>query len=483
MLARWSQEGGYREVLRIGLPLVVSFGSTSLIHFTDRVFLANYSLEAIAAALPAGIVSFLFTCFFMGVAGYVNVFIAQYTGAGALQRVGASLWQGIYFSLGAAVFLALLYFIAEPLFALSGHPPEVRVQEVIYFEILTLGAGLVVISTALSCFFSGRGLTRPVMVTNLIAAAINIPLDYMLINGVGPFPEMGIAGAAIATVSSLLVMTLVFVALIFLPKDHRQFGVLSARAFDRELFRRLMNFGLPGGVQFFVDIFAFTFFVFMVGRLGSIELAATNIVFAINTLAFLPMIGLSITASTMVGQALGANRPELAVFSADSGLRMTLVYMSAIVLVFILAPEPLLSLFSNPKTQPGNHEAIMRTGVVLLGFVAFYTMFDGFAIVLSGALRGAGDIKFVTATMAIASFCVMLLPVFVLVEFTNAGLYWVWTCAALYILTLTVVFWLRYRGGKWQEMRVIEQDPGRGRPRESMPETELKQGPGPAPHI
>jgi len=439
---------------------VVSFGSTSLIHFTDRVFLANYSLEAIAAALPAGIVSFLFTCFFMGVAGYVNVFIAQYIGAGAMRRVGAALWQGIYFSLGAAVLLALLYFLAEPMFAYSGHPPAVRVQEVIYFQIVTLGSGLVVISTALSCFFSGRGLTRPVMVINLISAGVNIPLDYLLINGVGPFPEMGIAGAAVATVASQLVMTLLFAWLVFAPKSHREFGVLSDHRLDRELFRRLMRFGLPGGLQFFVDIFGFTFFIFMVGRLGSVELAATNIVFAINALAFMPMVGLSVAVSTLVGQALGAERPALAVFATGNTLRLTLIYMGLMVLLFIFAPEPLLRIFSDPSAQPVNHQAIMETGVILLRFVAVYTMFDSLGIILGGALRGAGDIRFVTGAMAVVSFFFMLLPVYVLVELAHAGLYAVWYCAACYILVLALVFWLRYRNGKWQKMRVIEKNAG-----------------------
>jgi MATE family multidrug resistance protein len=400
---------------------------------------------------------------------------ANWPGAG--ERVGASLWQGIYFSLGSAILLALLYLVAEPLFRFSGHPPAVRAQEVIYFEILTLGSGLIVIGTALSCFFSGRGLTRPVMITNLISASVNIPLDYVLINGVGPFPELGIAGAAIATVTAQAVMVLLFTLLIFGHKEHRRFGIFSAWRFDAGLFKRLMSFGLPGGMQFFVDIFAFTFFVFMVGRLGSVELAATNIVFAINTMAFLPMVGLSIAVSTMVGQALGANRPAMAVFATGSTLRLTVVYMTLMVLVFIFAPEPLLSLFIDPQAQPADHQAIMQTGIVLLIFVAFYTMFDAVAIVLSGTLRGAGDIKFITATMATASFCVMLLPVWIMVEYTNAGLYPVWTCAAGYILVLNIVFWLRYRGGKWQAMRVIERDAG------PLPLEEGAAGPGPAPHI
>jgi MATE family multidrug resistance protein len=98
MIERWSRPYGYRQVLAISLPLVASMGSFTLMQFTDRVFLANYSVDAIAAALPAGIASFTCIAFFMGVANYTNAFVAQYTGARAFSRVGASLWQGIYFS-------------------------------------------------------------------------------------------------------------------------------------------------------------------------------------------------------------------------------------------------------------------------------------------------------------------------------------------------------------------------------------------------
>ncbi|NTV58779.1 MAG: MATE family efflux transporter, partial [Deltaproteobacteria bacterium] len=133
-------------------------GSFTVMQFTDRVFLANYSVDAIAAALPAGIVSFTLISFFMGVANYTNVFVAQYTGARAFNRVGASLWQGIYFSLGAAVLLALMVFLSDRIFDLIGHSPHIRSLEVAYFNVLTLGAGLVVLNSAIACFYTGRGL-------------------------------------------------------------------------------------------------------------------------------------------------------------------------------------------------------------------------------------------------------------------------------------------------------------------------------------
>lgn len=456
MLKRWSQPNGYRQVLAIGLPLVASFGTTSLIHFTDRVFLSNYAVDAIAAALPAGITSFLFLGFFMGVASYVNVFVAQYLGAGMQNRVGAALWQGIYFSLGAAVILASLYFLAEPLFMISGHPREIQHLEVTYFRILILGSGLVVMATSLSCFFSGQGLTRPVMMVNFVGAAVNIPLDYLLINGVGFFPEMGIAGAGLATVISQTVMVLLFGLCVFNHDNNIRFGVWRARAFDGKLFKRLMRFGLPGGIQFFLDIFAITFFIFMVGRLGRAELAASNIVFAISTMAFLPLVGFSIAVSTMVGQAIGARRPQDAVKATGSTLHVCLVYVALVATVFVFAPQWLLEMFRTRGGDVAAYGEIMDLGVVLLRFVAAYILFDALLNIYFGALKGAGDIYFVMWAISIVSVCLMIVPLFVGIEFFGVGIYYTWCWLTAYIATLGLIFRWRYRRGKWQSMRVIE---------------------------
>ena len=459
MLRRWSQPNGYRHVLAVGLPLVVSFGSTSLIHFTDRVFLANYSVNAIAAALPAGIASFLTICFFMGVVSYVNVFVAQYVGAGASERVGASLWQGVYFSLIAGLFLASLYLIAEPLFRFAGHHPDVMRLEVVYFRILTLGAGAVVLATTLSCFFSGRGLTRPVMLINLAGAGLNIPLDYLLINGVGFFPELGIVGAALATVASqVLVMTL-FALAVFTRRNDRRFAVRRSWAWDGDLMRRMLRYGLPGGVQFFLDILVFTFFVFMIGRLGRTELAATNIVMAINTLSFMPMIGMSVAVSTLVGQAIGAGKPSGGVRATTSTLHIALAYMGLVALAFLFLPRELLSFFESEHASAASQARLLELGVELLRFVAIYSLFDAMALVYMGALKGAGDILFVMWTMALACLGMVITPMLLGVEMLGLGLYYIWGCVTFYVVVLGVVFRWRYGRGLWQKMRVIETAP------------------------
>jgi MATE family multidrug resistance protein len=424
--------------------------------FTDRIFLSRYSLEAIAAAMPAGAASFLFVAFFIGVVGYVNVFVAQYTGSGEREKVGASVWQGLYFTFGASLILASLYFIAGPLFDMAGHSPDIRRLEVVYFQILTLGAGPVVLGPALASFFAGRGLTRVVMYTNMAGAVVNIPLDYCLIYGIGPFPELGIIGAGLATVFGHVVIGGLLAYLTFNRENDEQFGVLRRRGFQRALFVRMMRYGLPSGFQFFIDLFAFTAFVFIVGRLGDQELAATNIVFSISTLAFLPLFGFGIGLSVLVGQALGRDNPEEAERATSSTLHVTFFYQVAVILLFVLAPEWLMNLFSSRGPSQSDYQSIYNIGLVLLRFVAIYSIFDVLFIVYSSAIKGAGDTRFVMWAIGILSMGIMVLPVYILVIYMGAGLYPTWVALTTYICVAGIVFWRRYSTGKWKEMRVIE---------------------------
>ena len=455
MLKRWNQPNGYRQLLAIGLPLVVSMGSQTFMLFTDRVFLAGYSLESIAAALPAGITAFLFVSFFLGVTSYVNVFVAQYTGAGQPEKVAASLWQGIYFSLMAGAAMAVLYFLAPALFAWGGHPPEVQKLEVVYFRILMIHAVPFLCGNVLSTFFSGRGLTRPVMLINVLGAALNIPLDYALINGFWFIPPLGIVGAGLATLFASITIPLGFVLAIKLPQSHRKFRLWANRGFKPELFKRMMRFGLPGGVQFFLDIFAITFFVFMVGRLGTVELAATNIAFSIDTLAFLPMTGFHVAVQTLVGQAIGKGRPEQGREATTSALHLTMLYMAVVAIIFLALPDWLMELFRTRGFSDQQFAPIKDTGVVLIRFVALYTVLDSLCITYAGGLKGAGDTKFVMSSMGLLSVLFLMLPVYIGIVHLGWGLYPVWAMISVYVLALSLTFWLRFRGGKWMSMRVI----------------------------
>lgn len=457
----WPATYPYGEVTRVCLPLVMGMGATMVMEFTDRVFLANYSVAAISAALPAGIAAFLCMAFLGGVGGYISVFIAQYNGAGRNERIGTALWQGIYFTLLAGLILvAISIYGAKPLFALAGHSEEVRVLEEIYFSILCRGAILHVAAHTLSGFFTGRGMTRPVMISNVVGMAVNIPLDYALINGVWGFPELGITGAALATVASWAVIVLILAFAIFTKENEKRFAVFSGRGFAPDIFGRLLRFGIPGAMQFSIDIFAFTFFILMVGRIGTVELAATNIVLSINSLAFMPAMGFSYGISALVGQALGRGKPDEARRATWSGVHILCGFSLLLDLLFIFAPEAIISLFIPSGSPQAEYAHVMPLAINLLRVVAAYILLDALYMTFSAVLKGAGDTRFIMWSVGVVSLFAMLLPLYVGIEIFQWGIYFAWYCVLFYIALLFALSAYRYRQGKWQGMLVVERSGG-----------------------
>lgn len=447
-----------RRVLAISLPLAAGMASNLIIQFCERLFLGGYSLEALAAVAPAAQAAFWGAAFFLGAVNYLGVFVAQYVGAGRPERVGAVVRAGVGFSLLAGLPLGALGLAAGPLLAWVGHPPEVRALEEAYLRIVAPGWVLGLLGPALACFFSGRGRTRPIMAANLLGAALYAPLAYALINGWGHLPELGVTGAAWAQVAAWGVTAAALAVMIRRAPGAEEFGLRGRRkrAGGDRLLSRLLRFGLPSGVQFVVEVTAVTCFVLLVGRLGTAELALTNMVMAVDGLTFVPMMGFSTGVSTLVGQAMGAGRPEQVGAVVGRTLSLTLGYMGLVCLAFLLWPEHLLGLFRPRGMGQAEFAPLLRSGATVLALAAFYRIFSGLGIVCTGALRGAGDVSFILTAMAVAAALVLALPLYLGLEVLGQGVRWAWGCFAAYIVTLSLTYAWRYRRGRWRGLRVVE---------------------------
>ena len=452
---RWHGPGGYREVLVIAIPLILSTATWSIQHFVDRMFLTWYSPEAIAAAMPAGMLNFSMTSIFMGTAGYLSTFVAQYYGAKRYHRIGPALWQGVYVSLLGGLVIVCAIPFAEPVFRLVGHSPLVQQDEVAYFQILCLGGGAYSASYALSGFFSGRGKTWPVLWVNAATTVVNLVLDYALIFGHWGFPELGIRGAGIATVVAGVFSLLMFFVLLCSGSNNDTFHTIKGWRLERDLFVRLLRYGFPSGVQFFLEMAGFTAFVLLVGRLGIASLAATNIAFNINTLAFMPMIGCGIAISVLVGQYLGGDKPDRAQSAVYSGFHLTLVYMISIAAAYVLVPDVFVAPFAL-RADPAEFSEIYGYSIILLRFVAVYSVFDTMNIIFCSAIKGAGDTRYVMLITVMLSVFLLIVPVYLAVVIFEFGLMVAWVFATAYIILLGFIFYFRFLGGKWKTMRVIE---------------------------
>jgi MATE family multidrug resistance protein len=452
-------EGGCFEVIKIAFPLILSTSAMTLQMFVDRVFLMWLDRDAMSAAMLGGILSFVFFSFFLGTATYANTFVSQYDGAKRKERIGPAVWQSVYFSIAAGLIMAAIALFARPLIVLVGHEPAIANYELIYFRILTIGSMPMLVDSSLSCFLTGRGKTWTVLWVNVVKTVINVVLDYALVFGKFGFPKWGIGGAAIATVIASVATCIIYFVIILLPAHRKNFCTTNY-VFDRELFGRLMKFGIPSGVQFMLDILGFTLFVVFVGRIDAVSFAASSMVLQINTLSFMPMIGFGMATSILVGRALGADKPQIAQKTTYTAAKLTFGYMVAVAASYWLFPN-LFMLPFEAGASAEQMEAMRPIAKTLLYFVSFYCIFDTGNIIFSAALKGAGDTRFVMWISLVLNWLIMVIPSWAAITFLlgSARLYVAWLALTGYVCALAVLFFLRFLAGKWKTMRVIEKVP------------------------
>ena len=456
LMGLWRGEAGGREVLNLGLPLILSMMSVTLQHFVDRIFLTWWSADAVAGATTGGFAIYVLTGLFNGTAEYATPFVSQYVGARREDRIGAVVYQAAYFSIVAGIVGFLLSFGVTPLFDAVGHAPSMRVHEITYARIMLGGTFPVVLMVALSTYFAGRGKTKVVMFVTLASTLLNVVLDWVLIFGHLGAPAMGTAGAAYATVASQVFGALIYLVLFLRSPDREAHGLTNAR-FQPKVFMRLLKLGVPSGLQPCLEILGFVLFMFVIGNIGVAPLAATSIAFNLNAIVFLPAVGLSYGVSTLVARYLGMHRPALADRAIKSGLVISQIYMVVCSTVYIVAPALLLSPYA-AGADPATFAEVSRIATVLLRFVAFYSIFDMVNVICAGGLKGAGDTRFPMLATVLISWFAMLIPTWWFCVHGDSDVYVAWSFATLYVVILGVVLFVRYRKGAWKSLRVIESD-------------------------
>lgn len=453
LAARPPLPGGCREAARLALPLIVSMAAFTVMQFCDRLFLARYSSESIQAALPAGVLAFTLICLFQSLAGYAGTFVAHYHGAGNRRGCVVATVQGIWLALASAVPMLALVPLGFWLMRISGHAPAVLAQERIYFGWLMVGGWLVPLGAAIGGYFTGQSRMRLNTVANVAGSLANLLLDYLLIFGKWGCPELGIAGAAIATVMAGTIAPLAQLIVFLREPAVRALGLARAWRADWPLLRRLLRFGLPAGLHIVADLAAFTCFVLLTGRLGAVSLAASNIAFTINNLAFSPLLSMSAAASILTGQYQGRSDSATAMRAGWSTLKLAWCYMLAAGTLFVCFPGPIFALFRSP-VAPYDTADLIAVGRPMMLLMAAWGLFDTVNVVLSGALRGVGDTRFVMFYMMLMGWGLWL-PGEIWILMRGGGILAAWRWLALYVAILSVGFAWRWWSGRWRAIDLL----------------------------
>lgn len=446
--------GGIGEILTMSLPMIVSNACDTLMIFTDRLFLARVSPEAMNAALGAGMTYFLLTTFFVGLVSYSTALVAQYFGAKRKNYCSIAFTQALIIAVIAAPIILAMRPVVHWYFASVGLSPIQLSLQLDYFNITCWAAFFSLARGAFAGFFAGIGRTQIVMISTVTAMVTNIVATYILIFGKFGLPVLGVKGAALGTIIGLMCSLAVFVP-VYLSKENRlTYQVAQSLKFVPQIMKKLLYYGSPTGFEFFISLIAFTGIVMVFHAQGDVVATATTIMFNWDLVAFLPLVGIEVSVMSLVGRYMGAQTPAIAKKAAFSGMKLGLIYSLSIFLAFMILPGVLVSIFT-PNAADPIYAAASPLAVHMLRIAGLYVIANVFVLIFIGTLRGAGDTIFPMIT-SIATSWIALGVVFCFMQIFHLHPLTAWFgFAAIFMLSTLAYLW-RFKQGKWQKMRVIE---------------------------
>ncbi len=441
----------YLEILRLVWPLALGMLNNAVMQFVDGVFLARESLESLEASLPASMLAILVMGFFQSVVAYSGTFVAQYHGAGDPRGVRTSYRAGLVITLVAGLLAVAAIPLGLRAARLMSENPAVVERASSYYAIVSSGAVALCGQMAASAYFTGRGRTRLVLWVNVVGNAVNIALDPILIFGPFGFPRLGMAGAAYATVVSMFVQwcVLAWCAERDLCRSRADGAADAPRLWP--LVGKILRYGVPSGAYSVLNILSFTVFVFVTGRIGDQEFAVSNACFKVNYFLFAPMEGFSICAATLVGQSQGRGESAEAHRDAMRTLVLGLSVVAVLSVLALLLHRPILSLFASPGVSLSTFYSL---GFRLFVLMAAWQVFDAADVIVSGALKGAGDTHFVLWWMALCAFGLWLPLVWAVAAWHNT-MTALWGTMVVYVVIICAGTLARWYNGGWRRIRLV----------------------------
>jgi MATE family multidrug resistance protein len=438
-----------KTLLSLAWPIIVSRSTQVVMGLADAIMIAHLGEVSLAAVTAGALNSVALFILPMGMVFIVSSFSSQLTGRGdpaAARRYG---WYGLALAVLAQGVMLLLLPLLPWVLGRIGYAPEVSTAMRAYLSIRLLSTGVVVGMEALGGYYSGTGNTSFQMRAGLSAMLLTVPLNWLLIDGHFGLPAMGVRGAALSNLLATGLSFGGFLAVFVLRGRSLPKGPLRL-----DEFKRVLRFGLPVGLNWSFEFFAFIAFVnLVVGSLGTTTLAAWMAVMQINSVSFMPAFGLASSGAILVGQAIGAGKKD----EVPGLVRLTFLsmasWMGLVALAYLLIPAHLLG----PFVPLGSSASFLALGVGMLMLSAAWQLFDAAGITLTEALRAAGDTSFPMWTRALLAWGLFLPGSWITVKvFGGTELEALaWLLAYLSLLSITLYF--RFRSGAWRRVQLIEE--------------------------
>jgi MATE family multidrug resistance protein len=449
--------GSYRQLFTLAWPIVLARSAQAAIGFADAAMIAVLGKDALAATTTGALDAFAFFILPMGIVFIVQSFAAQLRGQGDITGARRYAWYGLIVAAVAQVLaLAAIPFVG-PVLALTDFTPEVQALMSGYIMIRLLGTGAVVGTEAIGNWYGGLGDTRLSLLANILAMVANIGLNWVLIYGHLGFPALGVEGAAIASTIAVWLGFFAVAAVFargYLPGEDAKLPAVPLRLRLSE-FTRMIRFGLPSGLNWFLEFSAFLIFINVVfAGLGTLAVAAIMAVIQVNSVSFMPAWGLASAGAILVGEAIGAKKQD----DVPSIVKRTGVvcatWQGLVGLIYIAVPATIMATFAENDVDVSE---LVILGTTLLAVSAAWQLLDAVCNTLSEALRAAGDTAWVLYARILLSWVLWLPLSLYVVRVRGGGPVEATACMVVYFLGLSTVIYLRFRSGAWRRIDLTGQ--------------------------
>lgn len=428
-----------REILRIGLPIMLGQACVIILAFADNIMIGWHSVDELAASSFVNNVMNLFILTELGFATGMTPMIGADNGTGNIKGIGITVKNGLMTNgiIGgiSIILLTIIYFCLDHF----GQAPELMPYIKPYFAIIGISTLFALGFNVLKQFTDG--ICRPMisMTLLMIGNLLNIFGNWVLIYGKLGFPEMGLTGAGISTLVSRALILLVFVVFIFKSKKMNEY----ARAFKEELLSRgemktVFKMGYPVGIQMALESSTFTFAAVMAGWLGVIQLAAHQVVITISQLFFLMMQGLSFAVSILVSNAFGRKDLGSVREYARKGYFMTLGISATLSVLLYCFRYQAAGIFTDSPE-------VSAMAVSLFFLLFAYQFGDGLQLCFANVLRGIQDVRPIMYAAFVSYYLIAIPSAYVLGFKTSLGIHGIWLGFPIGLTLAGIFFYARYR--------------------------------------
>ncbi len=443
-----STEEVYKKTLKIAWPSAMEAILISLIGAVDMMMVGGLGTNAIAAVGITTQPKFLIMAFVLALNTGTTVIVSRRKGENNQEGARKALRNALIFSVGISFISSLIGFIfSRDILMFSGANLDYINEAMIYFNIVLVGNFFYLVSLTITAAQRGVGNTKISLITNLSANVVNVIFNYLLINGIWIFPRWGIAGAAVATSMGNIVSLILAVYNLSKKDNFLHVNFKQDWTLDKKTLITIWKISSSSLVeQVFIRI-GFMMYAKAVAGLGTLQFATHYIVMQVMSITFSAGDGLSIATSSLVGQSLGAKRPDLAYIHGKVSQRIGMVISFTLAILIILNRSLIISLFSvDPK--------IIDLGAQILIILSFIIQFQIAQVITVGSLRGAGDVKFVAMLSLLSVTILRPLLTYVLAYSMGFGLYGAWFSVVFDQMIRYFVGRYRFKKAEWVKIEV-----------------------------